>query len=516
MESLADANVLHGGVCYHSSMRNGLAELWRILMRGARLAPFACLLVACGERSTTPRIALTDCRLPKLASAARCASIEVPEDRSSPAGRKISIAITVLPATTLSPKPDPLFMLAGGPGQSAGALVPLAGMLGGVRRNRDIVLVDPRGAGKSAPLRCAALATRDPFDELGDGDVADAAQHCLREIQATGDTDLAQYNTPALVADVDAVRQALGYERINLWGGSYGTRVAQEYLRRHPQQVRAMVLDGVAPPDLRTGLDVWSSRDAALAQLFAACAEQASCQRAFPDLDATLAALRAVLGTGRRVAVDDPRTGIRREVQLDFDRVVGALHALIYVPEFASLIPPLLSRAQAGDFGPLAAASLLVTGDVGRSVNQALHFAITCAEDAPRIDAAEAAKTFATLRAPSLAQRNLAACEGWPRPPMPADFNAPVVSDKPVLILSGGLDPVTPPANGKKVAATLSNSRHVIAGGYGHIVSPHACAPRLIEKFIDDGGFETLPQSCLDHFATSTRPPLFSSLLQTQ
>ena len=498
-------------------MRNCLADLRRILMRGARLAPlFACLLAACGERSATPHIALTDCRLPKLAAAARCASIEVPEDRSSPGGRKISIAITVLPATTLSPKPDPLFMLAGGPGQSAAALVPLAGVLGGVRRNRDIVLIDPRGSGKSAPLRCAALDPRDPFDPLGDVDVADAASRCLRELQAAGNADVAQYNTSALAADVDAVRQALGYDRINLWGGSYGTRVAQEYLRRNPQHVRTMVLDGVAPPDLRVSLDVWPSRDAALAQLFAACAEQASCKRAFPDLNATLAAIRTGLGAERRVAVDDPRTGTHHEVPLDFDRVVGALHALTYAPEFASLIPPLLASAQAGDFGPLAAASLLVTGDVGRTMNQALYFAVTCAEDAPRITAAEAGRTFSTLRAPSLAQRSLAACEGWPRPALPADFNSPLVSDKPVLILSGGLDPVTPPANGKKVAATLANSRHVVAAGYGHIVSPHGCAPRLIEKFIEDGGFETLPQSCLDYFASSARPPLFASRLQTQ
>ena len=103
-----------------------------------------------------------------------------------------------------------------------------------------------------------------------------------------------------------------------------------------------------------------------------------------------------------------------------------------------------------------------------------------------------------------------------PRAALPPDFNAPLVSDNPVLILSGGLDPVTPPWNGKKVAATLPNSRQVIAAGYGHIVSPHACAPRLIEKFIDEGGFGTLPQSCLDYFATSARPPLFASLLQTQ
>ncbi len=476
----------------------------------------ALAFAACSDRNAARDAAFTDCRLPRLASAARCASIEVPEDRARPSGRKISIAVMKLPANTLNPKSDPLFMLAGGPGQSATALVPLASLLSGVRRNRDIVLIDPRGTGKSAPLRCAALAPRDPFDEFSDADIASAAHRCIAELTSAGEVDVAQYTTPAFVADIDAVRDALGYDKINIWGGSYGTRVAQEYVRRHPDHVRAMVLDGVAPPELRTSLDVWPTRDAALADVFTACAEQPACKRAYPDLNATLASIRNQLGPGRRLVVTDPRSGIEHDVALDFDMVIGALHTLVYAPDFASLMPTLLARAQVGDFAPLVAASLLVTDDAGRTMNQALHYAVTCAEDAPRISASEAKKVFSTLRAPALAERNLAACEGWPHPALPADFNAPLVSDTPVLILSGGLDPVTPPANGKKVAETLSNSRHVIAAGYGHIVSPHACAPRLIEKFIDDAGFGALPQSCLDYFAASARPPLFSSLLQTQ
>jgi pimeloyl-ACP methyl ester carboxylesterase len=177
----------------------------------------ACALAACGDRNASRRIELSECRLPKLASAAQCGTLEVPEDRMNPSGRRIPIAFAVLPANTLSAKPDPLFMLAGGPGQSADAVAPLAGMLGGVRRDRDIVLVDPRGTGKSAPLQCAALAPRDLFDELIDTDIAGAAGRCLVELKARANVDVAQYTTPAFVADLDAVRDALGYERINLW-----------------------------------------------------------------------------------------------------------------------------------------------------------------------------------------------------------------------------------------------------------------------------------------------------------
>ena len=476
----------------------------------------ACALAACGDRNAVRQVELGECRLAKLASAAQCGTIKVPEDRTNPGSRRIPIAIAVLPANTLSPKPDPLFMLAGGPGQSAAAVVPVAAALSGVRRDRDIVLVDPRGTGKSAPLNCVALAPRDPLDELVDTDVARAVSRCLAELKSQDNADVAQYTTSAFVADLDAVRDALGYERINLWGGSYGTRVAQEYMRRYPQRVRTAVLDGVAPPDLRISLDIWPAREAALAKVIAVCAEDAACKRAYPDLNATLAAIRKELVAEPYVSVIDPRTGIPRGVTLTFDMVVGALQALVYAPDFASLIPPLLSRAEAGDFAPLAAATLLVTDRVSESMNLALYYAVTCAEDASRISAADAKRVLAALRAPTLAERNLAACDGWPRPALPADFHAPLISETPVLILSGGLDPVTPPANGKRVAETLPNSRHVIAAGYGHIVSPHACAPRLIEKFIDEAGFGTLPQSCLDYFATSARPPLFASLLQPQ
>jgi pimeloyl-ACP methyl ester carboxylesterase len=499
-------------------MMNAFARRQRAKRGSAcALSMLILLLGGCGDRAAIRHVALHECRLAKLASAAQCATVEVPEDRSKPEGRKLALSVAMLPANTLSPDGDPLFMFAGGPGQSAEALVPVAIALAGVRRTRDIVLIDPRGAGKSSPLKCAALAPRDPFEELIDSDsAATSARRCLGELQAAGNVDVSRYITPEIVADVDAVRAALGYERINLWGGSYGTRVAQEFARRYPARVRSMVLDGVAPPATRITLDIWPAREAAFAEVLAACNESAACKHAYPNLNATLAQIKSALGASRKVTIADPRTGAPREVPLSFDDVVGALHGLVYSPEMASLIPPLIGRAQAGDFAPLLAAAMPFAGDLGQSLNLALYYAVTCAEDAPRVTESDSRKVLATLRAPSLAARNLAACDGWPRPPLPADFYAPLTSAVPTLILSGGLDPVTPPANGELVAKSLSNSRHLIAAGYGHIVSPHVCVPRLIEKFVDAAGFATLPQSCLDYLATSQRPPPFSSLLEPQ
>jgi pimeloyl-ACP methyl ester carboxylesterase len=482
------------------------------------LAPLlALLLAACAEHRGERRIALHECRLPKFSTAAQCGTLNVAEDRSRPDGRRIGIGVVLLPANTLDPEPDPLFLIPGGPGQSVAALAPLVGAFADVRRKRDLVLVDPRGTGRSAPLDCAALKARDAFDEVVDMDAAKTApRRCLAELTAQGKIDVTQYTTTAVVADLDEVRVALGYARINLWGGSYGTRVAQEYLRRHADQVRSVVLDGVAPPALNISVDIWPTREAALAGVLAACAADAACREAYPDLRATLGHIRERLGAGRRIAVTDPRTGRAREIALSFDTVVGVLEVLTYSPEISSVIPPLLARAEADDFAPLLAAGMLFTADLAATMNLALHYAVTCAEDAPRAASADAERIFAGLLAPALARRNFAACEGWPRAALPDDFHAPLVSDKPVLLFSGGLDPVTPPAAGELVAKTLSNSRHVIAAGYGHIVSPHACAPQLIEKFIDEAGFRSLPQSCLDYFAASRRPPLFDSLLEAR
>jgi len=496
-----------------------LAQPSRRLPRTRALAVLLCLaaIAACSEKGPERQIALVECRIAKIPSAAQCGTVIVPEDRSKPGGRELSIAVTVLPANTLNPKPDPLFMLAGGPGQSAAAIAPLAAQLDGVRRNRDIVLIDQRGTGKSAPLYCAALAPRDPFDELTTAEEsATAPQQCRAQIAAAGTADLAQYTTEAFVNDVDAVRAGLGYKQINLWGGSYGTRAAQEYVRRYPDRVRSVILDGVAPPTLRISLDAWPTREAAIADVLAACDATPVCKRAYPDLKATLEHIRQTLNPPRKIAILDPRNGVAHEATISYDMVIGALHGLVYAPEMASLIPSLLSRAELGDFAPLAAAGMMFGDELARTMNLPLHYAVTCAEDTPRVDPAGADKVMAGMRAPILARRNLDACNGWPRPKLPADFFDPLQSDKPFLLLSGGLDPVTPPPAAAEVAKTLPNSRQVIAAGYGHIVSPHACAPRLIEKFIDDASASNLPQSCIDYFATSKRPPMFDSVLEAR
>ncbi len=480
-----------------------------------RVAAFAAvtLFAACtggSERSAT--IGLADCRLPKLATSARCGSLEVPEDRSKSGGRSIRLFVAVLPANTLTPKPDPLVILAGGPGQSATSLAAFASRLVDVRRTRDIVLVDQRGTGRSAPLACAAFKPDPGAADAFDADPVPRAARCVAELAAAG-VDVAQYTTAAWVDDLDAVRAALGYPRWNLWGGSYGTRVALEYLRRHPARVRSLVLDGVAPPSLKISLGIWPSRERALDALFAACDSTPSCRSAHPDLAATLDDIRRQLGDGgREVRIVDPRTGEAQPVQLKFDGVLAALHPLTYLPEFAAMLPEILRRGAQGDWSPLYATVQMATTDLAEQMNAALHFAVTCAEDTPRVTQVDRA-VLAALRSQALAERVFAVCESWPRGAQPADATAPVASEVPALLISGALDPVTPPAYAEEVAKSLPNSRHVVAAGYGHIVSPHACGPRLIAAFVDRAGFDTLPVSCIEFFANSVHPPLWPNHL---
>jgi pimeloyl-ACP methyl ester carboxylesterase len=481
----------------------------------ARLAAAIALVAALagcgGDRASERAVALVECRLPKLALAAQCATVNVPEDRRNPSGRAIAIAVAVLAANTLNPRSDPLFVLAGGPGQAASHLGPFAAQLTGVRKDRDIVLIDQRGTGRSSPLDCDAFKPDDSVDAALELDPKPKAASCARELAAKG-VDVTQYTTAAFVEDVEAVRAALGYPKVNLWGGSYGTRVALEYVRRHGDRVRSVVLDSVAPPRMRVSLDVWPTRDAALGAVIDTCAATPSCAGAHGNLEGALERLKARLGGGARVTVADPRTGEIEEQTITFDHVLAALQPLSYVPELSALIPQVIELAAAGDFGPLYATASLVTAELAEQLSAGLHYAVTCAEDVPRVTRADI-DALAGVRSRELAMRLLAVCDVWPRGEAPADATAPVASDVPALILSGGLDPVTPPAYGDEVARTLARSRHVVARGYGHIVSRHACAPRLIAAFVDEASVAALPASCIDELERSARPPLWPDRL---
>jgi pimeloyl-ACP methyl ester carboxylesterase len=231
-------------------------------------------------------------------------------------------------------------------------------------------------------------------------------------------------------------------------------------------------------------------------------------------LGAALAHIQQSLGPdGQRTEVALPRTGKPTTLRINWPAVIGAIHPLSYQPEAAAMIPVVVGAAAQGNFAPLLATFSLTDDDADTQLNNALFYSVTCAEDVPRLTAEARTKALADPQTRGLISDVLGVCDFWPRGALPADFATPVTSAVPVLLLSGGLDPVTPPAYAAEVAKTLAQSRALVAPGFGHIVSSRTCGPQLLAKFVERAGFDTLPQGCVDFLQATTAPLLWSNAL---
>ncbi len=444
----------------------------------------------------------------------------MPEDRGKPDGRKIKIFAAVLPANTLSPKDDPLLILAGGPGQAAShaRAVRVAADRSPPHarrrahrpaRHRPLVAADVRGI-QAARRR-----------SVRDGPAAARARSASQQLRAQG-VDAAQYTTTAWIADLEAMRDALGYARWNLWGGSYGTRVAQEYLRRHPERVRTMTLDGVAPPAMIITLDVWRTREAALDAIFARLrGESPACSEGAPGSRGHARADRAVAGPGRarRRRRRSRAPASRARVHVTFDVVLGALQPLTYAPE---IVEPAAGNAGARRARATSARCFAATRSFTEQPRRADERRAALSRSRARRTCRASRRTcerdaLAGLPTRDIADNVIAVCDVWPRGTVPADFAQPVASDKPVLLFSGGMDPVTPPAYGDAVAKTLSNSRHIVA----RRLRPHRVAAR-VRAAPHRARSSTRPdspscrRSCIAYFEKSAPPPLWPDRLEPQ
>ena len=503
----------------------------RPALLAAVVASAACARAAPARAART--LALAPCRLKGASVPALCGTLDVFENRATRAGRKIGLKVVVVPALARDARPDPLVLLAGGPGQSiTEAVGPLLPAFEKIRRSRDLVLVDQRGTGGSHALDCE-LHPSDGRSEPGDrtatparggrevpharpaslaeslaydGFPPDKLAACL----ASYDADVRQYTTANAAADLDDVRAALGYERLNLWGGSYGTRLALDYLRRYPARVRTAVLDGVAPNALKLPLYLGRDAERALDLLFAECAADARCAAAFPDLRARFAKLLDRLAAEpARVTVSHPRTGAPSEVVITRDAFAAGLRGVLYAPEVAALLPLTIDRASRGDFGPYVAQAVALDSGFSHTMSLGLFLSVVCAEDAPAVREDEIAPASAgTFFGERLTRDLLDACKTWPHADAPAGWLEPVKSDAPVLLLSGELDPVTPPSWGDLAAQTLTHARHVVVPGVGHGATAQGCVPDLVAKFVAAGTVDGLDATCV---AALRRPPFFLS-----
>ncbi|MDH5822598.1 alpha/beta hydrolase [Luteimonas sp. RD2P54] len=442
-----------------------------------------------------------------------CGTLEVPENRSEPEGRQIALNIAVLAASGRGgAEEDPVFFLAGGPGQAATELAPhIAHALREVRKRRDIVLVDQRGTGASNPFGCRDGAGRqmavDAFAAPDAATLAAYARRCAAELE--GRVDARFYTTAEAVEDLDAVRAALAAERINLVGGSYGTRVAQQYAARHPDRVRSIVLDGVVPNDLVIGGEFADTFEQALRLQSRQCERLPACRERFsPDLRAQLRAVMANLEDAPvEVQYRHPATGESREDTVTADTVTSLAFVFSYAPQTAALLPLVIDEAANGRYAPLMALTQLMGEQVGGQINRGMQWSVLCAEDADRYRGADR-DPGATLLGPEVAEMFFAPCAVWPRGERSEGFTEPLRSELPALLLSGELDPVTPPAYAERVLETLPNARHLVLRGQGHGTLALGCMPKLLAQFVESTDAAALDATCLD---SMTYVPPFTS-----
>lgn len=426
---------------------------------------------------------------------AQCARYSVAEDRAQPQARRIELRIARIPARIAGAWPDPVVFLAGGPGQSAvEAYLSVQAGLARLHRHRDILLIDQRGTGGSNRLACA-LPDLEQAQPVVAQDWRRLAEDCLARVAPIADPR--HYTTSDYVDDLEEVRGALGIAQVNLIGGSYGTRVALEYLRRHPDVVRSVVVDGVVPPELALGADHARNLDDALGRIFAACSANAECRDRHGDPMQELRLLQAQLGLAARpVAYREPIEFKDKTGTLTRGILAGVVRLFAYKPESAALLPLWLAEAGRGNAAPLYAQIDLLSRNLEQQLAHGMELSVLCSEDLPGLIADP--REAQTVLGASLVEGLRAQCEVWPRGRMPADFKQPLESDAPVLILSGENDPVTPPRYGDQVVATLSHGRHIVAPGQGHITMNSGCVPRLLAEFVESGDAKALDAGCVD------------------
>jgi pimeloyl-ACP methyl ester carboxylesterase len=369
-----------------------------------------------------------NCHLPGVEDTLRCLKLAVPLDPGMP-GRTLQLHVTIAPSLREGARPDPLFVLAGGPGEAGSEVLSILNTaLRRVRATRDIVFIDQRGTGLSGKLECES--SPDDDTRLSDDEADAALRRCITASRAP----FAAYTTAHAARDIEQVRRALGYGKINLWGGSYGTRLGQAYARAYPGSVRSMILDAVAAPDQVIPAGGRDSQ-AALDKLFTQCEADAACRKAYPGLRGEFDGLVARLDKGVNISLADPRTARQIDLTMTGARLLGTVHGMLYSPGDARRLPFLVHSAAQGRWQPFVARRN-VAADYNPEGSPAtlMHLAVICAEDMPRLSPALAASDRAPLTR-AVVERLPGLCRAMNVPAVP--WTEPARIEAPALLLSG-------------------------------------------------------------------------------
>jgi len=448
---------------------------------------------------------LKACRLAGINEELFCGKLTVFENRETRTGRTIDLNLVVLPAFDQKTKAEPVFDLAGGPGASSAERAEFyAGAGKDYRRRHDVVCVDQRGTGQSNRLSIPREKTAQYYlSEMFPIDYVRQLRHTLEQR-----ADLTKYTTSIAMNDLDEVRAWLGYDRINLFGASYGTQAALVYMRQHPEHVRSAILLAVAPTDLKMPLHHSESAARAMDLLLGECERDAACHAAFPQIrNDWKNALAQLEKQPARVEYSSADKAAPATVEIQRGVFAEKIRTWMYGRDKAARIPMIVHHAASGDFAPFLQQA--IGPSIPDFVADGMYLSVTCAEDVPFINQEEAAKLnadnpFGNYRV----FQQTRACGMWPRGKIPTDFLKPVSSNAPVLIFSGNMDPVTPPKYGEEVAKLLRNSTHIIIAQAGHGVDglkDPGCIDRIAIEFLDKGDAKNLDVSCVERMA----PPPF-------
>jgi pimeloyl-ACP methyl ester carboxylesterase len=472
-------------------------------VRTACAALLGLALLSVSGTGNAQALSLEDCRIsagpgyPGIK--ARCGTMMRPENPVDPGSPEIAIRVAVVPALNLNPENDPIVPIAGGPGQGTVEFYSsYAGAFEPVRRNRDILLVDQRGTGESSRMDC-------PIDDdalLFEGEVSlDDTIRFIEECLETLPHDPRYFSTSVAVTDLEAIREALGYSALNLYGVSYGTRVAQHFARRYPDATRTVVIDGVVPPQIALGPEIATESQKAVDRILARCVEDAACNERFPDIEATFVAIVARLREASlEVSVPHPNTGRAEVVKFGEAELAGAVRLLAYSPTTIALLPLFVHEAGQGNWVPLASQYMMTAIAMSDALALGMHNAVMCTEDMPFLERTTidvdgiAASYMGTFQLDALE----AICTTWPRGPIDAEFKVPLATDIPFLLLSGDADPITPPRYAEMAAVDLTNATHLIGKHQGHGQLGVGCMRNLVAEFVNSADPLAIDAQCME------------------
>jgi len=425
-----------------------------------------------------------DCRAEGAPAGSRCGTLRVPEDRARPGGRQLSLRFVIAPGAGSVPA-DPIVYIAGGPGESALEALPLVlPTLRSVDPTRAVIFLDQRGTGGSNPLGCPGglgLLT-----SPGDGE---ALRDCAARLRERADLD--RYSSLDAAADLEDLRAALGYGRLNLVAVSYGVRVALLYMRGQPRRVRAAVLRAAYPLHYNIVGEGIAAADAALATLIDDCGRYEPCRAAYPNLWDQLRAIDTQLAAAPVFVTAEGADGAPMRLPVTREFFHHLLLVMMQAAPSRQFVPQLIATAAAAGFQPFAVPIAQLHAAFS-DFPVGMYLSVLCAEDAPRPRSAAVPRTplFAT------ADKLDAICSTWPVRPRPPSALAPFTADTPTLIVSGALDPITPPVAASRLAASLRRSAHIVMPATGHGPMFPQCVRSMVAAFLRSAAARPLAGEC--------------------